>query len=253
MTAQFTPRDEVQWKTVRFLERPDESFEYEFELPEPLASWDVFAAWERERFASMRDSLTHGDVLFDIGTEQGWCNLLYAQFVGPGNMVLIEPTCEFWPNIEATWHRNYSVDPLACYDGLFSNITNDDCSEFVGVWPILCVHDLIDRNKYQYIHEHEAGTPQMRLDDFVARSGITPSALTMDVEGAELLVLQGAEATLREHHPKTWVSIHPDLMGQHYGTTPEQVHAFMDSLGYTGEFIAQDHETHYFYSPNAGG
>lgn len=247
MTAQFTPLDEVQWKTVRFLERPDETFEYEFELPEPLASWDVFAAWERERFASLRDNLTHGDILFDIGTEQGWCNLIYADIVGPENMVLVEPTDCFWPNIEATWRKNYSTSPLGFYDGLFSNVTSDDRCKRFRTWPTAAWGPLIDRNKYQYIHEHDAGTREMRLDDFVTRSGIIPTALTMDVEGAELLVLQGARETLEQHHPKVWVSIHPDLMERDYGTTPDQVHAFMEGLGYRGEHIATDHEAHWVY------
>ena len=199
------------------LERPDETFEYEFWLPRPLADWDVFAVWERERFHSMRDNLTHGDVLFDVGTEQGWCNLIYASFVGPENMVLIEPTTEFWPNIQATWSRNYPlIWPAAYYHGLLSDKTNDDRTDFLN-WPTAIEGPLIDRNKYQYIWDNTQNIPEMRLDDLVTRSEVIPDAITMDVEGAELLVLQGAINTLIDYHPKVWASVHPDMALEHYG------------------------------------
>ena len=189
------PVDAVQWKPVQFLELPDETFEYEFDLPVPLADWDVFACWERARFHSMRDNLSLGDVLFDVGTEQGWCNLLYADMVGPTNMVLIEPTHEFWPNIKATWERNYDAPPRACYTGLVSDITNTKTKTFKP-WPAAADGPLIDRNKYQYIHDHCVEVPQLTLDDLVDRSRIIPNAITIDVEGAELLVLRGATDTL---------------------------------------------------------
>ena len=65
------PVDAVQWKTCQFLELPDETFEYSFDLPMPLADWDVFASWERERFHSMRDNLDVGDADdADLGRDQ---------------------------------------------------------------------------------------------------------------------------------------------------------------------------------------
>jgi hypothetical protein len=117
-----------------------------------------------------------------------------------------------------------------------------------GGWPASCVGPLIDRNKYQYIHDNGAGIPELRLDDLVERSGVVPQAITCDVEGAELLVFQGATNTLREHHPLVWISIHPDMMLRDYGTEAEELHAFMADHGYTGEHLATDHEQHWFFS-----
>lgn len=249
--------EDVQWRKVKIIKdnlsaAPEHTFyHYEFELPEPLASWDVFDYWERERFESMQKHLKKGDVLFDIGTEQGWCNLIYAQFVGAENMVLIEPTQEFWPNIAATWHKNFGIDeksmPKAFYDGLFSDKTNDKRKHFTG-WPSATTGNLIDRNKYQYIHDNDEQVPEIKLDDYVERTGIVPDALTMDTEGSELLILKGAENTLKKHHPKLFVSIHPDLGERDYGVKREDTIAYLESLGYKGEHLATDHEEHWYFS-----
>ena len=235
------------WKQVRFLETPEETFEYEFELPVPLADWDVFACWERERFHSMREHLQRGDILFDVGTEHGWCNLLYADMVGPANMVLIEPTREFWPNIKATWERNYATGPKACYQGLVGAATTDENPRFT-VWPAAADGALIDRKRYEYLHKHSDGIQQIRLDDIVEQSGIVPAALTIDVEGAEYSVIAGAADTLARHHPLVWISIHPDLMRRDYHATPADLVTFMESLNYTGTLLATDHEQHWMFA-----
>lgn len=245
--TEFIPRDQVEWKTTRILAH-NSPYEYKFDLPRPLADWDVWDYWEKERVESMRQHLQPGMTLFDVGTEQGWCDLIYAVFVGPENMVLIEPTPEFWPNIQATWERNFGDEvPLESYDGLFSDVTTDKRTQF-HVWPDSADGSLIDRNSYKYIHEHGETIPQMRLDDFVARTGVVPQALTIDVEGSELLVLRGAAATLWEHSPLVWVSLHPTMMADNYGTTPEQLHSYMAGFGYTGTHLATDHEEHWLFS-----
>lgn len=248
----FIKPEDVVWKEVKYLRQGEtRDYDYTFLLPVPLADWDVFDYWERERIESMRTHLKQGDVLFDIGTEQGWCNLAYAQMVGPRNIVLIEPTPEFWGNIYRTWVKNIGGDkpPLALYDGLFSDKTTDkrDIKYISEHWNDEALGDLVDRNSYRYIHEHGDTVPQITLDDYVSETGIVPDALTMDTEGSELLILRGAEKTLTKHHPKLWVSIHPELGERDYGIKKEDTIGFLESLGYTGEHLATDHEEHWYF------
>lgn len=248
--------NDITWKNVKILKDDwriaDSPYAYEFVLPEPLASWDVYDYWEKPRFESMRDNLNRGDVLFDIGTEQGWCNLIYADFVGPENMVLIEPTKEFWGNIKHTWLKNYSVNPRATLCALLSNKTQNNYKPKNEIWCSESNVDfIIDRNKYQYIHENTESIPEVKLDDYVNATKIIPNALTMDVEGAEYLILTGAKETIKKYKPKIWISIHPDMSIRDYNTTKEQLIDLLTELGYIGKHLSTDHEEHwYFYYEN---
>lgn len=244
------PLSEVVWTPTPYLRRGETlSYDYYLLLPEPLASWDVYDYWERPRIENMRKHLRQGMTLFDVGTESGWCNLVYATMVGAENMVLIEPTPEFWPNIKATWEANYGqVMPKGFYDGLISDRTTDTRNNLdFKAWPAGSDGDLIDRNKYQYIHDNEDNIPEMTIDEYVKRSGIVPDAITMDTEGSELLILKGARKTLAHHSPLLWVSIHPDLAERDYGTKPGQTAKYLKRLGYTGKHISTDHEEHWVF------
>lgn len=245
--------NEVVWELSRVLKEhdnppPDSQWRYTLELPSFLAVWDVFAAWERERFLDMEKHLKQGDILFDIGTEAGWCNIIYAKFCGAENVVLIEPTDDFWPNIKALWERNYpGVPPLANYMGLFSDKTTSKKVLPKHEWPKAVNKDggaLMHSRSYVYIHDNFNHVPEIKLDDYVKLTGIVPNALTMDVEGAELLILKGAEKTLKENNLKVWVSIHNELGLRDYNQQPDDVYEFMRKCGYQSEFLATDHEDH---------
>jgi FkbM family methyltransferase len=72
---------------------------------------------------------------------------------------------------------------------------------------------------------------QTTLDAYCSRYGLAPEIIKIDVEGAELAVLEGARSTLQRHRPAIFLSVHPRqirLLGQ----TPEMLMQLIDSLGY---------------------
>ncbi len=72
--------------------------------------------------------------------------------------------------------------------------------------------------------------PTQRLDDALP-DGCAPALIKVDVEGAELQVLEGARATLATHRP-VLVLEHGLGSADHYGTRPEDVHDLLSGLGY---------------------
>jgi FkbM family methyltransferase len=69
-----------------------------------------------------------------------------------------------------------------------------------------------------------------RLDDALP-AGYAPALIKIDVEGAELGVLEGARATLTAHHPLI-VFEHGLGSADHYGTSPDDVHGLLTGLRY---------------------
>jgi len=69
--------------------------------------------------------------------------------------------------------------------------------------------------------------------------------LKIDVEGAELLVLRGADRVVREGSPTILVSVHPTMTGQ-FGYTPDDVRTWLTERGYAVKILAVDHEEHWW-------
>ncbi len=100
------------------------------------------------------------------------------------------------------------------------------------------------------------------MDRFCHQTGIYPTVITMDVEGAEFEVIKGAENVLREHKPIIFMSVHPEFMfesyrnegiwKERYGERQHVVHMlrFIDEIGYTHRCIEYDyHELHMVFEP----
>ena len=235
----------TNWKKVNYL-RKGETLEYEHELvlPEPLANWDVWDYWERERTNSLQEHLTKDDVIYDVGAEHGWLSVVLGRFC---NVFLIEPTREFWPNIKQTWEANLDTKPAGYFCGLVGDKGGRKKINYSD-WPTEVSRELIDKLKYVYLHDNSENLPVKTIDQIVKESGITPTALNIDVEGAELYALRGSSAILANGNVKVWVSIHQDLMGR-YGHVRSDIFNFMESMGYDYELLGVDHEEHvYFYA-----
>jgi FkbM family methyltransferase len=67
-----------------------------------------------------------------------------------------------------------------------------------------------------------------RLDDALA-AGYAPDLIKIDVEGAEALLLRGAQQTLRRHRPI--VVFEHGVHAERFGTTSEEVHALLQDAG----------------------
>jgi len=100
--------------------------------------------------------------------------------------------------------------------------------------------------RYMFNESHAAAVPTITIDEIAAQTR-PPDAITIDIEGAELVALRGAKKVLKNFKPLVWVSIHDDLMERDFGHLPDELHAFMEDLGYKGKFIHRDHEAHHLF------
>jgi|SRR5580765_1810367 len=221
---------------------------YRVKVPSFMDVHEWWGDWEKTRFLSMDENLKPGMVLLDIGAFDGWQSAILARFVGGGqNMILVEPVAENWPNIKATWEANGIEPPRATYMGFVGPIGEKETllpNVNIGEWPEGPDYSkAIAVTKFKHIDEHSEITACLPLDTFDRM----PNAINIDVEGAELLVLQSGERMLKEGSPLIWLSVHPEFMHQRYGHDPKQIAAFLRPLGYRPDFLGTDHEDHYFW------
>jgi len=223
---------------------PVEEHEYMLKMnfPKKLAEWDVWDYWEKERFLSMMLNVKRGDIFFDIGAEFGAISAMIQKYLNP-RMVLFEPTREFFDSIKLIWEMNNLEEPII-YNGFVSNKTSkhrgvllweDIEPKEIEAMAYLNLNNETQKNKVSSI----------TVDDYVRKTELIPKVLNIDVEGAEILVINGAVNTLKKHKPLVWLSIHSDLI-QGYNSSEEELLKKMKSLNYSCELLAVDHEKHYF-------
>jgi FkbM family methyltransferase len=222
---------------------------YDLIVPDHVADWDAPSDWEKERIADTIARLDQDDTLLDVGVEHGWISGLYAKYIGC-EMILCEPSPEFWRNIRLVWRHNELPDPLMCVRGFMSDKANDVLTSWSDQWPNEAqTHGPeIDAMAYRNLFSNEEQTrpiPARRIDDLP----IIPTAITIDVEGAELLVLRGAEDTLTKYRPTVWCSIHPEMTERDYGYPAVHVLEYMEKMNYSSELLAIDHEEHWRFDP----
>lgn len=219
-------------------------------LPEHRAGRPEWPWWEATRLAHMHHHL-HGaeGCVFDVGAEEGDFPALWASW--RNDVVLFEPNPKVWANVKAIFDAN-RLAPLLTFPGFAADQDGDRDIEFLGglghgpVWPPSAHGPVIGDHGFCNLSERP-DVPRLRID--TVAEVMPPTAITIDVEGAELQVLRGAEHTLRELRPLVWVSVHPEFMADMYGDTPDDLHGFFDKLGYERTFLTTDHEQHWFMWP----
>lgn len=220
---------------------------WEIEMPDFRAErpdWTSPEGWERARLDAMFDTIKPGDVVFDIGAEEGEMSGLFSKW--GADLVLFEPNENVWPCIRAVWEANGLNYPLRMFVGFASDVTSTELPSLeVQPWPACTKREMVRAHDHKLLSVDEG--PQVRLDDFCAEVEILPDVLTIDVEGAEGKVLRGAAGILRSVKPTVFCSVHPELMKELYGDDALDLIVWMKRLGYQETFLAEDHEQHWMF------
>jgi FkbM family methyltransferase len=239
---------------------------WELWLPRHRAERPEWATgWEPERLASMADRIGPGDVVLDVGAEEGDFPALWASW--GADVVMVEPNPKVWPNIKAIFDTNGLTERVrgwfVGFCGDFERPAGDDqwadCSMYGdgAQWPACASGPVIGDHGFLVLPER----PEVPVAtvDLLARVYGTPTVITIDVEGAELTVLRGAVGVLSGQlsirplsKPTVFVSIHIDLpwIDEKYpGDTGDKVREFMAAYGYTATHLATDHEEHWRFDP----
>lgn len=158
----------------------------------------LLGTYDRAQTELFARVLRPGMVVFDVGAHAGYFTLLATRLTSPGGRVVA-----FEPD-----PRNLA--------SLGANVRLNSLADVVVVGK--AVADAVGRRGFRSgtgsgtgrlsDSDHESTVETTTLDAYGLDSGLAPAAIKIDVEGAELEVLAGAERTLTSHHPLIFLSTH---------------------------------------------
>jgi FkbM family methyltransferase len=172
----------------------------------------VLGLYEIDLIRVLEQHLRPGDTCMDLGAHVGYVTMLMARGVGPqGRVISFEPVPETYnalrENIRLNGYDNVTTEAAAAGDRQGSiDLVCTKGQELSWTASALAYS--------QPGEEDHITVPVVKLDDYVQRNGLRPKLIKVDVEGAELAVLQGGRQTLRKIRPVVLVEIH-DLGPSH--------------------------------------
>jgi len=199
--------------------------------------------WEAERLIECARLMKPGETVWDLGAESGDFTALYKQWVGPGGRVsVVEPSPPMWPQLRAHWQGNDLGAHPTWVVGFIDDHEHEpaDPDPAIGVpsdgWPGCSVGEVIPDPGFRHLAGQPEMYPHYTIDSLVDHLGV-PDHIVMDIEGAELKALEGAERVMAEYRPWLWVSVHPLTLKEWYDADVWQIHDLMRRRDYRGRFL----------------
>lgn len=221
--------------------------------------------WEKKRLDTMYVEIKKDDVVYYVGAECGDIPALIQKW--GAKLYLFEPSHTSWPIIKKIWEANKLERPVGLYAMFASDKTElkpSKVDENIGEgwkfgednWPEFASKEVKEDINFAFLSQQADGIPQVKIDDVVSlvdpTTGIgtmIPDVISIDVEGAELQVLKGAELTIESFMPKIFVSVHPEILEREYNTNQREVRDWIIDKGYKEVFLDYQHEMHLLYLP----
>ena len=207
--------------------------------------WLQHPEWEQQRIQAILAHTRRGNTVIDVGAELGDITAIIAQKIGDGQMIAIEPVARTWPVIREIFELNNLPAPICSVAFAGTEIKNNPV--IYNEWPPESVGEIITEPGFQHLDERY-DLPVITIDNLIEQTNTPPNIINMDIEGAELMALQGAREVLEIYKPTVFVSIHPDFLVQRYHQTKDDVLRFMELLHYKAELINIDHEEHWLFT-----
>lgn len=179
----------------------------------------------------IRRHVGRSDVVCDIGANKGSFVYWLSRWCRDGRVIAFEPQPALAANLAADCRalhlRNVKVEARAVY----SRSGTQDLFVPAGHGPSASLNStVIDRDNCEVV-----SVSLTSLDDYFT-SGERVTLLKIDVEGAELEVLKGAERILREQSPLLVF----ECENRHLETgTVYDVFSYLEGFGYRGSFICR--------------
>jgi FkbM family methyltransferase len=199
-----------------------------------MVTW-LFGVDEPREVAWFRRFVPPGGVVIDVGANIGQYTLMAAQLAGPsGHVFAFEPDPLNAAALQRSIERNGFADRVELLRIAVAGRSGEAVLELQS-----------DRTRSRLCPNKSVGSLRpaatlvrtLALDDFADDRELDRlDFLKIDVEGADIDVLRGAERVIWRLQPTLMVEYEPDWLLA-YGERPEALPAFVKSLGYGYQFV----------------
>ncbi len=183
------------------------------------------ADYEPSTFKFLRQHCRIGNTVLDIGAHIGLFSVLMARSVGPtGQVFSFEPTPLTKEVLQKTVEMNGCGPVVEVRAEAVAKVSGQAMFFDTG-------HLGSNANSLVQGEEHVGMRPTetIAIDDFVASRDLQVNCLKIDVEGAELDVLLGAQQTFDVHRPALSLALHPKAIQQARATLDDIWEVLQDS------------------------
>ncbi len=193
--------------------------------------------YEPEVSSVLRQVLSPGGTLVDVGANMGWFSLLGASVVGPaGRVVAVEPNpanvALLASSVEENGFTNVQVFTVAASDRTGAVALETDGSNGRVI--------VIDGPPHQPVRASWVVAAQP-LDELVGPAGVgRVDVVKLDVEGAEPLVLRGAASVLERCRPVVITEFYPEALDASPWGSAAGYLEMLRGLGYRLSVIGSD-------------
>ena len=164
-----------------------------------------FSAYEFLLGTVLLKQIRPGGVFIDVGANVGYHTLRALRHVGPNGRVLaFEPN----PHVLQRLKHNLAINRADNVE-LFEIALSKECEEVTIYCPTKGTHGLASLRNQGWENGEEYRVQAQPLDAVLPNDIPRIDLIKIDVEGAELLVLQGAERTIRHFKPAILIELVP--------------------------------------------
>lgn len=177
-------------------------------------------------------AIQHGDVVYDIGGNIGIVTLLAASKAARAGKKISLHSFEPEPRNFDHLHRNVQLNALGtvtCHRIALAD-HNGTGQLFVGGEAGTGTHSIVEKDA-----QGRSSIPitLQRGEDFAREHNAVPNVMKIDVEGAEVSVLEGFRPLLdKKQIRELLIEVHPDSL-EKSGLGRDAVQRFLTGLGYT--------------------
>jgi FkbM family methyltransferase len=179
------------------------------------------------------EHLQPGDTFLDVGANCGWLSIRAARRVGRGGRVIAFEPSPILVDI-LRYHAKVNRLPQIIVVPKAVSDSDNEAPFFLLNGGFSFRNSLtIGRDDVPFVRPEDKlriTVPTVTLDRYCAQHDLRPALVKIDVEGAELEVLEGCRELLRQARPVIIVGVHPHWLPA--GQSADQILALLSDSGY---------------------